>query len=331
MRWKRLLLLLCSIGFWLHLSGAQDDAGLVFEAGQRLTIEGLRAMDFPASPITFEEALEHQGRYAQYVVSYLSEGFRVYGLLTIPAGPVPAGGHKAIVFNHGFIPPETYVTTERYVDYVGALAEAGFVVFKIDMRGHGNSEGEASGAYFAPEYTIDAIIAARSLQALDWVDANGVGMWGHSMAGNITLRAMLVDESLAAGVIWAGAVYSYEDLGRYGITDPSATNEVFENSPARRESWRLLDIYGGPSLRVPFWRAVALTTNLGYLSAPLEIHHAIDDPVVSIAYSEELQRALLMNDKAHQLWRYEGGGHNIASPYFEQAMARTIAFYRANL
>ena len=56
------------------------------------------------------------------------------GLLTVPLGDVPAGGFPAIVFVHGYIPPEIYRTTERYVDYVDALARSGFVVFKIDRQ-----------------------------------------------------------------------------------------------------------------------------------------------------------------------------------------------------
>ena len=42
-------------------------------------------------------------------------------------------------------------------------------------------------------------------------------MWGHSMAGNLVLRAMLIEPEIKAGVIWAGAVYSYDDFAKYGI------------------------------------------------------------------------------------------------------------------
>ena len=34
-----------------------------------------------------------------------SEGNKIYGLLTVPFGDPPEGGFKAIVFNHGYIPP----------------------------------------------------------------------------------------------------------------------------------------------------------------------------------------------------------------------------------
>ncbi|GIW57415.1 MAG: hypothetical protein KatS3mg083_360 [Candidatus Dojkabacteria bacterium] len=41
------------------------------------------------------------------------------------------------------------------------------------------------------------------------------------MAGNILLRSMAVKPDIPAIVIWAGAVYSYVDMQKYGIQDLS--------------------------------------------------------------------------------------------------------------
>ena len=81
---------------------------------------------------------------------------------------------------------------KRYIAYVDNLAKNNFVVFKIDLRGHGNSEGNPSGSYFSAGYTIDVINAVKALQTLPEVNDNRICMWGHSMAGNLTLRAMEV-------------------------------------------------------------------------------------------------------------------------------------------
>ena len=140
-----------------EVAGPTQTPKPTFEVGNELTIAALRAKEIGGSDITIEETLANGANYAQYVASYLSEGNKVFGLLTVPLGDVPSNGFPAIVFVHGYIPPEIYRTTERYVAYVDALARNGFVVFKIDLRGFGNSEGEASGAYFSPDYTVDAI------------------------------------------------------------------------------------------------------------------------------------------------------------------------------
>jgi dipeptidyl aminopeptidase/acylaminoacyl peptidase len=305
---------------------------VVFEVGNEITIKYLRNLEIGGSSITFEEELDPASSYERHLVSYLSEGNRIYGLLTIPFTEPPETGFKAIVFNHGYIPPTTYRTTERYNVYVDYLARSGFVVFKIDYRGHGESEGEASGSYFSPGYTIDAIAALKSLQTLEFIDPEGIGMWGHSMAGNLVLRAMLVEGDVIAGVIWAGAVYSYDDFTEYGIDDNTYRPPAAEEGSDRR--WRsreIFEAYGRPDTSVNYWKAVSLTENISFLNSPLQLHHAQDDPVVDISYSEGLAAVLLANDKEYEFFIYDGGGHNLHSPYFEQAMLRTVAFFRKHL
>ena len=302
-----------------------------FPIGSELTIAALRAREITGSEITIEQTLANGMGYAQYIASYISEGNKIYGLLTVPFGDPPPGGFKAIVFNHGYIPPDSYQTTERYVAYVSTLASHGFVVFKIDMRGHGNSEGEATGSYYSAGYTIDAIAALKSLQTLDFVDPQGIGMWGHSMAGNVVLRAMLVEPDIKAGVIWAGAVYSYDDFVKYRISDPSRPASSSGQSPSRRRSRALIALYGEPNSARPYWQAVSLTENIDYLQSPLQIHHATNDSVVNIGYSIDLSEVLTARNKHFEFYWYDGGGHDINSPYFEDAILRTIAFYQKHL
>ena len=301
-----------------------------FTIGSELTIAALLQRNIEGSPITIEQQLDDGANYSRYIASYLSEGNKIYGLLTVPFGDPPAGGFKAIVFNHGYIPPAQYRTTERYVAYVNALARAGFVVFKIDMRGFGNSEGEPEGSYFSPAYTIDAISALKSLQTLDYVDPNGIGMWGHSMAGNLLLRAMLIEPAIKAGVIWAGAVYSYDDMTRYSIQDSSYVPPS-PDAPGRRKGQEIRATYGPPNTAEPFWQAVSLTEHIDLLQAPLQLNHALNDDVVNVGYSDDLAAVLNAAGKEYEYYQYEGGGHNINSPYFEQAMQHTIEFFKAHL
>jgi len=67
----------------------------------------------------------------------------------------------------------------------------------------------------------DALNAYAALENVDFIDKKSIGLWGHSMAGNIVLRSMAVRPEIPAAVIWAGAVYSYEDQRKYGINDQS--------------------------------------------------------------------------------------------------------------
>jgi dipeptidyl aminopeptidase/acylaminoacyl peptidase len=308
---------------------------IVFEVGKELTIEYLRDIEVSGSEITFHERLAPGYNYARHLVSYVSDGNTIYGLLTVPFQEPPEGGFKAVVFNHGYIPPDTYRTQENYGTYVDYLGRSGFVVFKIDMRGHGESEGVPSGSYFSPGYTIDAIAAVKSLQTLEYVDSQGIGMWGHSMAGNLVLRAMLIEPEIQAGVIWAGAVYSYTDFMTYGISDrsyrPRPTPEDYQENEHLRNSRAAFELYGWPDSGHPYWEAVSLTENIGYLSSPIQLHHAQNDTVVDINYSHGLAGALLEAGKDYEFYIYDGGGHNLISPWFDQAMLRTVEFLQDHL
>ncbi|MBP9676070.1 MAG: alpha/beta fold hydrolase [Anaerolineaceae bacterium] len=179
-----------------------------------LQIEAMRQHSYPGSPITFEQTLKPGVGYDRYIISYLSDGFKNYALMTIPTGTKPDTGWPAIILNHGYISPAEYSTTERYIDYVDRIARSGYIVLKPDYRGHGSSEGgpEIGGGYGSPDYTVDVLNALSSLQAYADADPNRIGMWGHSMGGQITLRAMVVSQEIRAGVIWGGVVPPYPDI-----------------------------------------------------------------------------------------------------------------------
>ena len=76
---------------------------------------------------------------------------------------------------------------------------------------------------------------------------------------------------------------------------------------------------------------MSLTENIEYINSPLQLHHAEDDTVVNIGYSFSLAAVLRENGKDYEFYNYEGGGHNLISPYFDQAMLRTMEFFRKYL
>ena len=90
-----------------------------------MTIAALRQGVYPGSEIVIEAELERGVNYSRYYAYYLSEGLKIYALLTVPDGEPPQSGWPAIVFNHGYIPPDVYRTTERYIAYVDSLARSG--------------------------------------------------------------------------------------------------------------------------------------------------------------------------------------------------------------
>lgn len=295
------------------------------EEYQRLTIPYLRNQSFPGSQITIERTVSDTAAYTSYLASYKSEGLRIYGLLTRPKAAVPAEGFPAVVFVHGYIPPLQYQTTEKYVAYVDTLARSGLVVFKIDLRGHGSSQGEPGGAYYSADYIYDTLNAYESLKKLDYVNPESIGLWGHSMAGNVVMRSLAVKPDIPLGVIWAGAVYTYTDMREYGISDGSYQPS---QNPNRNRREQLYQTVGEVSSENPFWIQVMPTTYADQITSLIQLHHAVNDPVVSVEYSRNLGKILQAADVNYQLYEYPSGGHNIESPSFTSAMNRTVEAFK---
>jgi len=297
-----------------------------------LTILSMRERSYPGSEITIEETLQPGSNYSRYRVSYLSEGLKIYALLTVPNGEKPATGWPVILFNHGFIPPDVYRTTERYVAYVDWLARNGYIVLRSDYRGHDQSEGEARGAYGAPDYTVDVMNAVSSLQAFPDADLNRIGMWGHSMGGYITLRSMVITDTIKAGVIWAGVVGPYPNLFQRPTATPTpegATPEPTTTAtPSFNRRWRaeLVALYGSPQENPDFWNSISSPTFVGDISGPIQLHHGTADASVPLAASEYLYQAMQEADQAAELYTYEGDNHNLSNS-LGLAIRRSVAFF----
>ena len=295
---------------------------------ESLSISEMRKKIYPGSEISIVNKLSFNASYDRYVTSYYSDGLKIFSLLTIPKGKAPSGGWPVILFNHGYIAPEVYRTGQRYVSYVDYFARNGYVVFMPDYRGNGLSEGNPEGAYYSPAYATDDLNALASIKKYKDVNPNKIGIWGHSMGGNITLRDLVVDTSgdIKAAVIWGGVVGSYNDLmynWQHKVKFVPSPRELALRNNNRQ---RLVDKYGTPVTNPIFWNTLDPTYYLSDINTPLQLHVGGSDEEVPVAFSESLSEKMTSLGKNVEYYVYPGANHNI-SQGFSLAMKRSLDFF----
>ncbi|MBB6015599.1 alpha/beta hydrolase family protein [Deinococcus radiopugnans] len=307
-------------------AGAQSAAALANIDVADMSIAAAREKKYPGSALNVLTNLRAGSNYSRQVVSYQSDGLKIHALLTVPNGTPPKGGWPAIVFNHGYIPPQQYRTTERYVAYQDAFARAGFVTLKSDYRGHGSSQGEALGGYYSPGYTDDVMNALGSLKRDGRVNAARIGMWGHSMGGFLTLRAMVIDPGIKAGVIWAGVVGDYDAMmTRWNSPVPASIPQGVLN--LRKTA---VAKYGTPAKNPEFWASLSANSYLKDLGGPLQLHIGTADEDVPVAFHTTLSKDLKAINKPVASYVYPGDNHNL-SRNLQTALNRSVAFFKDNL
>ncbi len=285
-------------------------------------IESLRKRSYPASEIVIEEILAQGSNYKRYIASYKSDELKIYGLLTIPNQPKPTNGYPTIIFLHGYISPKTYVTTNDYVATQDGLASSEFITFKPDLRGHGKSQGETTGAHFSEGYMVDTLNAFSALAIYKDVDPKRIGIWGHSNGGEIGLRVMVVSKEIKAGVFWAGVVGSLQDmLETYNSRIPFMRRRVPD----------LVVKYGSPSANPVFWNKLDPYSYLSDISGPIQLHHRTADSSVPVELSIHLKDALEEKGKIVELHKYEEANHNFSGSSFGTAIQSSVDFFNKYL
>jgi dipeptidyl aminopeptidase/acylaminoacyl peptidase len=166
-----------------------------------------------------------------------------------------------------------------------------------------------------------------SLKSFPEADPDRIGMWGHSMGGYITLRAMVITPDIKAGVIWAGVVAPYPDLFARGSIRPTPA-VTSTGTPSFRGRWRTtwIEQYGTPEENPEFWNGISVNSYLADLSGPIQLHHGTADESVPLKASQTLYEQMLAAGMPAEFYTYEGDNHNL-SGFFTTAMNRTIKFF----
>src|SRR2546430_99053 len=146
-----------------------------------------------------------------------------------------------------------------------------------------------------PGYTVDVLNAVTTLQRYPDADRSRIGMWGHSLGGNVTLRALVIDPRIKVAVIWAGVTATYQDLLENWHPPPGSGPP-----PSTTRSWRQdwVARYGTPEQNPRFWNSISPMSYLADITVPIQVHHGTADVEVPLAFSQKLAQQLRADGKS---------------------------------
>ena len=293
-----------------------------------LTIAAIKARSYPGSAITTVQYLGDQTGYRNSIVSYQSDGLKIYALMSVPNVAKPAAGWPVIILDHGYINPATYTTNgPQYRQFEAPLARAGYVVIKPDYRGNGSSQGVPEGGHFSPVYAYDNLNLVASIKQDPQMDPKRIGILAHSMGGHEALRTIVVSKDVKATAFMAGVVGSFNDIFYNWPNSPALTDQ-----PAIVQTIRLnlIKKYGTPKDNPDFWNSASAINYVASITGTIQVNQDVGDSVVPKLFADHLVAALQAAGKPVQYNLYPGDDHNFSQNQ-TALINNLLKFYQSNL
>ncbi len=189
------------------------------------------------------------------------------------------------------------------------------------------SPGTPYQPYIAPDYVTDSLNALASIKKYKDADPDRIGVWGHSMGGNITLHELVLTGDFKAAVLMAGVVGSYSDILDWWKARV-ATGVLTTQNDLQTDQFvqQMVALHGTPQTNPAFWSAIDPGTFLSDVQAPVLIQVGTADAVVPPSFSQGLAAQLQAAGKTVTFHTYPGADHNL-SPDTAAAMAEAVTFF----
>jgi dipeptidyl aminopeptidase/acylaminoacyl peptidase len=278
-----------------------------------ITIEDLQSRTYGDGEIEIEGVLEENEDFIRFLISYSSDGVKIYGFMNLPVddGPFPV-----IVVVHGYVTPSRYRTLAYTTPLADALARDGYFVFHPNYRNHPPSEEGPNP--FRVGYAIDVLNLVGILEKgaghpglLEIAIPDELGLFGHSMGGGITLRVVTAYPGIDAAVMYA-AISGDEWINYERATYWANTQDELVISDADLQ--RLSSIY-----------------HLEDIQTPMSIHHGLSDTVVPSEWSTDLCERMMAIEKDVECFDYPGQPHIFHGSGFNLFMERVLDFFDEHL
>lgn len=247
-----------------------------------------------------ENRLDQQHPLSPYLASWsfpefghinAADGQRLYYQINKPAQVADNQNHPAVVLVYGGARAQR--VTNSWGDYFTQyLVQQGYVVFKLDNRGSGNRGRQFETGIYRQLSILevdDQKLGAQWLAQQPYVNANQIGVFGHSYGGYMALHLITRAPELFSAAV-AGAP----------VTD-----------------WALYDTHyterymGTPQDNPEGYRDANVLTYADALEQPLLIYHGMADDNVLFSHTALLTHRLQQSMLPFEMMAYPGKAHGI--------------------
>ncbi len=263
---------------------------------RRKSVRGRQGIDFESKQFSFE-----------------SEGKRITGMINYRLGKKS----PAVVMIRGYVDKEGYYSGSGTWRVADELAKMGLITVSIDFLGFGGSDGESVDMLEARFEKVPAVMdLIASVKALDFVDAEKIGIWAHSNGGQVALSVLEILGERIPTVLWApmtnpfpeSVLETADDLDDGGRAVRWAIEEFEKKYDSRR---------------------YAFENYYDWVEAPILINQGTGDYWCKLDWQVKVIEELTKRGKQASLRVWPGDDHNL-SKNWEEAVGEDMVFFSLN-
>lgn len=238
------------------------------------------------------------------------DGTRIPGWLALPAGPVPDGGYRAVIWVHG---GPVGQTRPNFRPDIQMLLAHGFAVLMPNVRGssgYGRAYTESDDVEKRLDSVTDLAHGRHWLAEHLAIDGERIGIMGQSYGGFMVNSAVTEHPDL-----WKAAVCYY------GIVDFATT---LAGTGSWRRSHRAAE-YGDPDRHADLFARISPIHRVDRIRVPMLVAHGERDPRVPIGESEDLVAALRERQHPVTYLTFDYAGHGFIRPDDKRRIYTAVA------
>jgi fermentation-respiration switch protein FrsA (DUF1100 family) len=221
------------------------------------------------------------------------DGIELAANLYLPEkGEGPGEWSPGLIVCHGF-----GSSKEQHADFGEMAAAHGFATLVLDLRGHGESDGEVDANIFN-----DVAAALQYLQSRPEVNPTSIGIRGSSLGGWLAIHTAAHLKDISPVVVYAPA----NEAGLTILMEEVALVQRGHSSPMVPENPPRVNVNSMIHL---LYRLDAAKSARRIYPRPLLIIHSEGDETVPSHVSERLYSSL---QEPKTLWLLPGGDHRFA-------------------